>query len=219
MQSAIEQEQDTEIEDVCEKIGGTFEQAFAMLIERRDGQYAASIAPLDAEAGELAQEHAAIEEAASGLEKLLPAKARLAQYEADQLTVAGKIEEAEAKREEQRQAEAAPAAMRERQSEIARRIEAIVEEKRTCARRLFEPWYAECQSVIRAAERGLFVTLLDGLWDACLDFEARTCPQRTVSENPMVRGGHRIGLTADGRSLIWAAAQRWYQGPVRPTRR
>jgi hypothetical protein len=203
---------DTEIQDVCEEIGGTLEAAFDLLIERRDRQYAAAIAPLDAEREALEQESASIEEAAHNLELLLPAKARIAQNEADQLTVAGKSEEAKAKLEEMRQAESAPGAMRARQREIANRIEAIEAEKQTAARRIFASWHEDCQAIIRPIEHGLFVVLLDGLQKSFYDFQTRTNTAGDGVLNTLFKLGHITDLTAGERSPEWASGNRWYGG-------
>ena len=122
--------QDGEIQGVCEAISGLAKDAFDFLIQRRDAAYADAIKPLDSEAESLAQEHASINQAARNLEALLPARARDAQRQADALLLAGKREEAETKITEQREAEAGPESLRERQRGISKRLEAIGEEKK-----------------------------------------------------------------------------------------
>ena len=159
------------------------------------------------------EEQSAIEEAAQNLEELLPARARVAQQEHDRMLLAGDREGAAAKLAEQREAESAPAAMRTRQQEISNRIEAIVEHKRAVAIRVFKDFYPQAQTVVRAAERGLFLTLLNGLKSSFIEFENRTCPARSLQEvDPMVRGWHIEALTADGGSDLWVAGNRWYGG-------
>jgi hypothetical protein len=206
----MKQDQSTEIEDIAEEITGTLAEAFDILIARREAALATAIAPLDAEIESLTREHGAIEEAAHNLELLLPAKARIAQNEADQLTVAGKSEEAKAKLEEMRQAESAPGAMRARQSEIADRVEEIEGEKRDMARRIFRPWFTELLPVVRAAEHGLFITLLDGLEESCRQYEVQTGASMID-----VLGHTFASLTADEHSREWGSGQRWYQGRTR----
>ena len=135
----------------------------------------------------------------------------MSQYEADQFTLAGEAEKAEAKLTEQREAENAPAAMRQRQQEISNRIDAIEEEKRAAAIRVFNRVYREGQAIVRASEHGLFITLLNGLRAYFIEFENRTCPARSVREvNLMVRGSHIEGLTAEERSDLWVVGNRWY---------
>jgi hypothetical protein len=207
-----QEQQDTEIRDTAEKITDTLQQVFDMLVSRRDVAYEEAISALDREQAQLQQEYIAVEEAKTSLEKILPAKARIAQNEADQLAVAGKSEEAEAKRREQREAENAPARMKARQGEISARTEKISEEKKAVAKRIFEVWYCECQQVVRAAEHGLFCTLLDGLEQSFYEFQDRTNTGR--GPDPRDRGlfhrGYLSGLTADERSAEWRTARKWY---------
>ena len=196
---------DDEIQGMAVQIGGTLEAAFALLIERRDRQYAEAIEPLDAERETLEQESAAIRETRVNLERLLPAKAREAQRAADALLLAGKHKEAAAKLTEAEVAANAPAAMTDRQREISARCEAIEQEKKAIARRIFESWYPDAQRVIRAAEHGLLVILLDGVEDSMNDYQART-------GETLIKLAHRTNLTADERSPEWQAANRWYGG-------
>ncbi len=208
MNAQIEQQtQDTEITDVVEEIGGTLQAAFDLLIERRDRQYAAAIEPLDAERDTLELESASIGEARRNLERLLPAKAREAQRAADALMVAGRHDAAQLKLTEAEEAANAPAAMTERQREISTRCEAIDREKGAIARRIFDQWFSDAQHVIRAAEHGLFVTLLNGVEDSMIDYQARTGTGETL-----IKLFHITNLTADERSAEWAAGNRWYGG-------
>ena len=196
---------DDEIQGMAVQIGGTLEAAFALLIERRDRQYAEAIEPLDAERETLEQESAAIRETRVNLERLLPAKAREAQRAADALLLAGKHKEAAAKLTEAEVAANAPAAMTDRQREISARCEAIEQEKKAIARRIFESWYPDAQRVIRAAEHGLLVILLDGVEDSMNDYQART-------GETLIKLFHRTNLTAPERSPEWTAGNRWYGG-------
>lgn len=215
MQNQIESlTQDNEVADIAEEITGTAEGAYTVLLERREAARAAAFAPLDAEAQSLRTEYGAIEEAAHSLETLLPAKARVAQAEADKLTLAEKPAEAALKLEEMREAERAPEAMRERQRAIRDRLSAIETEKRDAARRVFESWYAEAQSVVRAAERGLFCTLLDGLKASFYEYQERHGLVGTLDQpySFLVKDHHLANLTADERSAEWNSGSRWYAG-------
>lgn len=203
-------------QDIAEEITQTLRGAFDTLVRRRDAAYAAAIAPLDEERGSLTRDHAAIEEAARNLAELLPAKARVAQAEHDRLLLAGDREGAAAKLAEQKDAEAAPAMLGQRQQEIFNRIEAVGEEKRRIARNIFEAWYAQCQDVVRAAEHGLFITLLDGLKQSFFDFEQRTdTTAKSVSERGLFTSGNLTDLTAPERSPEWVSSQAWYRGRSR----
>ena len=204
--------QDTEVQDVAEEITGTLQAAFDLLIERRETAFAEAIKPLDAERDTLEQESASIGEDRVNLERLLPAKAREAQRAADALTLAGDAEGAEAKLQEAQEAANAPAAMIERQREISARIDAVEAEKQATARRIFSTCYAEAQSVVRAAERGLFCTLLEGLKASFYEFQERTNTGGTLDRpySFLVRPSHITNLTAPERSEEWTAGNRWY---------
>ena len=71
--------------------------------------YAEAVSGLNVERVNLENESQGILKAADELKLLLPAKAREAERAADALLLAGKHEAAQAKRDEQQQAEAAPA--------------------------------------------------------------------------------------------------------------
>jgi hypothetical protein len=204
------QARDPEVEDMALQIGGILTDAFTLLIERRDRQYTEAIEPLDAERETLEQESRAIGETRRNLIQLLPAKVREAQRAADALMVAGDAEGAEAKLTEAEEAANAPGAMSERQRDITTRIEAIDREKGAVARRIFEAWYLDAQRVIRAAETGLLVTLLNGVEESVIDYQARTGVEGTL-----MKLGHIRSLTADERSAEWSSATRWYGGRVR----
>jgi hypothetical protein len=211
LETAEQQEQDTEIQSVVAEITATLQAAFDILIQRRDSVYAAAIAPLEIERENLAKEYAAITEAGQSLAELLPAKARIAEAEHDRLLLAGDREGAAKRLAEQKEAEHAAEAMRARQQEIFSRIEAIREEKKGQARRIFANWYLDCQKVVRPVERGLFVVILDGLQKSFYDFQSST---DTAGDgvNTLFNIGHIAGLTSDERSEEWKAGQRWYRG-------
>ncbi len=204
---------DSEIQDIAKEIGGILEVAFDVLIERRDTAYAAASEPLDSERENLVREHGDIGAAAGTLRELLPARARQAQFEADRLMLEGKSEEARTKLEQMREAESAPGAMQVRQDEIAGRIKEIDAAKRATARLIFGEWYVGCQHVIRAAETGLFVTLLDGLRDSFFTFQSATDTGPDGSGlGGLFNSTHFENLTAPERSAEWRTARTWYGG-------
>ena len=207
MNAQLETQIDTEVTDMAEEIGGILEAAFDVLIQRRDRQFAAAVEPLDAEEESLRDESASIHEARRNLEKLLPAREREAQRQADALLLAGEHKAAQVKLTEAEDAANAPAAMTDRQREISARIEAIEAEKQAAARKIFESWYPDDQRIIRAAEHGLFVTLLNGVEDAMTNYEARAGKGETL-----IKLFHRTNLTAPERSPEWQAGYRWYGG-------
>jgi hypothetical protein len=198
--------------EMAEYIGQAIDETFAALIESRDSQYAAAIAPLDAERESLSQEHTAIGEAAQNLAELLPARARVAQAEHDRLLLAGDRAGAGVKLAEQKEAEHAAEAMRARQREISNRIEAIGEIKREQARRIFADWYLDCQKVIRPIEHGFFVVLLDGLQKSFFDFQNVTDTGGDGVLNTLFKLGHITNLTAHEHSQEWTAGRKWYGG-------
>jgi hypothetical protein len=211
-----QQSQDSEIPNLTEEITGTLQQAFDILVERRDAAFAAAIAPLDVEIENLTKEYSAIGEAAQNLAELLPAKARVAQAEHDRLLLAGDREGAAEKLWEQKEAESARGAMSKRQSEIAAHLDVIDNQKRSLAKNVFQQWYAECQAVIRAAEHGLFITLLDGLKQSFFDFEQQTDTfAKTVGDPGLFTAGNLTGLTSDERSPEWISGSKWYRGRSR----
>lgn len=200
------------IKDVAEELRDSLQEAYDVLIERRDRQYADAIEPLDVEAEALRQEHVSLGAAARNLELLLPATAREAQREADRLMLDGKHEEAAAKIAEAEEARSAPAAMKERQQAITARIAAIESEKKDAARRVFRSWHQDCQKIIRPIERGLFVTILDGLQDSFYEFQARTGTAGDGVLNTLFKLGDITDLTANEHSLEWKSGHRWYGG-------
>jgi hypothetical protein len=209
----MEQEVTLEIGEMAKHITNVFDQTLDALIERRDSQYADAIEPLDAERENLVKEHTAIGQAAHDLEELLPAKARQAQREHDELLLSGKRDEAAVKLEEMREAERTPEVMRARQSEISARIEALDGEKRAAARRIFAQWYIECQTVHRAVERAHFIVFLDGIKQAFFDFQQCTdTGAKKIGDSGLFNVRHLSALTADERTPEWASGTKWYSG-------
>jgi hypothetical protein len=205
-------EEDREIPGLCAEISGTTEKAFARLLARRDAAYLSAVARLDRERESLEGERVSLAEAERNLSELIPARMRQAQFEADALLVAGRIEEAKAKRTEAQEAEHAPEAIKERQRIIAARIEAIAGERKTIAKHIFQEWYSECQSVVRSAEHGLFIVLLEGLRADFFRFESSVRTDSDGTANVLYHSGHLDGLTADANSELWQTGQKWYKG-------
>ena len=61
--------------------------------------------------------------------------------------------------------------MRQRQSEIHARLDESQAEKRDIAKQVFEEWYGELQPVVKSAEHGLFIVLLEGLEPSFYSFQ------------------------------------------------
>jgi hypothetical protein len=201
-------------EELAQSITESIIESRDALIAERDAQIAAANAPLDAERELLLQEHAAIEEAAHSLELLLPAREREAQRQADVLLLDGKQEEAAAKIAESEEARTAPEAMKERQREISARIEAIAGEKKTIAKRIFADWYTKLQAIVRAAEHGLFIELLDKSRAEMYAYQERHNLGGTLKQpfSHLVKDSHLVRLTADERTAEWNSGSRWYGG-------
>ncbi len=134
------------------------------------------------------------------------------------LTLAGDAEGAEAKLAEAEEAANAPASMTDRQRAIHARIEEIDSERKAGRQaHLRYVVYADVQSVVRAAERGLFCTLLDGLKASFYEYQERTGTGGTVDRpySFLVKDSHLSNLTAHERSAEWNSGQRWYSGRTR----
>jgi predicted phage tail protein len=168
--------------------------------------FAEATAALDAEEDVLAREHEQLSVSASEMERLLPARARVSEYEAAQLTLAGQDIEAAAKLQEAAAAANAPAAMRARQREIADRCEVIGLERETRAKQVWRTWLNSTPDLIRPAERFLFIQLLDRIKQLSLDFENTTGATVFASQNEL------NSLTAPERSEEWISGRRWYKG-------
>jgi polyhydroxyalkanoate synthesis regulator phasin len=206
---------DDGMKEACEEIGDVIQGIYNSLLEIRDTQYDTEAIPLNKEEQKLEAENLSIIEAASKLEFLLPAQEREAQRKADALLLAGKLEEAEAKRAEHEAARHTPEAMEERQRQIAQRIEAIREEKKAIARRVFGQWYTDIQKLIRATEHQLFIGLLDKSYDEMYAYQNRHDLGATVERPSSALIGSRqiAGLTTDerSRSAEFFSSQKWYR--------
>jgi hypothetical protein len=135
--------------------------------------YTEAVSTLDKERLDLEGESQGILKAADELRLLLPAKARVAERAADDLLLKGKHEEAQAKRDEQRQAERAPAEMEERRRAISERVTGIGNEKRTIARRVLAEWFPLFRLVLLAEQRAL-VDGMDAAWAGMQAFDRDT---------------------------------------------
>jgi seryl-tRNA synthetase len=140
----------------------------ALLQQLRDS-YTAAVAKLESERDALEQESAAIQAAANELKLLLPAKARQAERDADAALLSGKPAEAQAKRDEQQQAESAPAKMLQRCRAIDVRIGQIEAEKEAQARRCFAEWYPRLRAAL-VAEQTAMCDALDSSWTGIVRF-------------------------------------------------
>jgi DNA repair exonuclease SbcCD ATPase subunit len=194
------QTKDSAVEQMAERITKTFDETLAALIERRDAAYEAAIAPLNAEIESLDSESAQIEERGQDFIKRMASAQRMKQFEADQLLIQGKDREAQAKLAELEEAKAAPAQIEQRRQEIEGRIADLEAEKNEIRKRIFWEWYGECQEVIRAAEKGFFFTLVDGIFESLSKFDPKQAQNANV----------RFYLTSPARSQIGDAATRWY---------
>jgi hypothetical protein len=182
------------------------------LLQQLRDSYAAATSKLDGERTALEEESQAIQTAAYELRLLLPAKARTAERDADALLLAGKPKEAQAKREEQRQAEAAPAKMEERRGTISARIGQIEAEKEAQARRCFAEWYPRLRAAL-VAEQLSMCDALDASWVGI----CRYAGDRGLAGQPggILTAGLENDLTARDRGperAIYGRLVDWFGG-------
>jgi len=182
------------------------------LLQQLRDSYAAATSKLDGERTALEEESQAIQTAAYELRLLLPAKARTAERDADALLLAGKPKEAQAKREEQRQAEAAPAKMEERRRTISARIGQIEAEKEAQARRCFAEWYPRLRAAL-VAEQLSMCDALDASWVGI----CRYAGDRGLAGQPggILTAGLENDLTARDRGperAIYGRLVDWFGG-------
>jgi uncharacterized protein YsxB (DUF464 family) len=214
MTGQFEESTNPEVQGIADEIGSTVAEAYNALLEGREAQLAAEIAPLDAEKEILTKEYIDIQTAAENLKALLPAQERQAQREADELLCAGRAELAQVKIAEAKQAAEAPSAMEKRRQEINARLEAIADERQAVARHVFSEWYVQLQTIIRSTEHALFVQLLDTSKAEMYRFQDRHDLGATL-ERPfggLVTDGHLQNLTSDEQSPEWQAGHRFYGG-------
>ena len=179
-------------------------RAFAALVERKDEQYREAVAPLDTERESLVQEADRIQQTLRELQALLPARARLAQFEADQLLVQGENAQAQEKLSELEELKAEAAKLEERRNEIAQQCAQIESAKGMALRQAAIEFRDGCILLIRAAETEL-AGLLDETRDALNALE-------TQLGMPLYTPGE---LTAAERSGEWETLHRLYSGAIR----
>jgi hypothetical protein len=208
------------VEHMASAITKASESALSQLVAARDSRYRNEIDPLEREADLLSREYDSMEEAIASIEAVLPSEERLTQHEADEILLSGRKdskEAAAAKLAELEEFKRKPVAMAERQKEIVARLEAIGKEKRDIAKQVFEEWFAKVQPVVRAAEHGLFIVLLNGLEQSCYKYQERTDTGRSAYGalpyvRPLLFPERLTSLTADERSEEWRSGVRWYGG-------
>ncbi len=208
-----EDTQETITDSLADAITKLFDTALEQLIALRDERYADAIEDLEHEAAALAKEYGQLEADIASLEAVLPSKERLTQHQIDTLLVEGKRYEVKDKLSELAAHKHKLVAKRERQKEIkTAKLGDIDSEKQAATREVFDAWHSNVvQPTIRAAEHGLFVTLLNGLEQSLYEFQASTGTGMSDNrQRPLLHQGHITSLTADGRSPEWAAGHRWY---------
>jgi len=200
-----------QVASMVDAIARTFDYTIVQLVRLRNVRYADAINHLEHESEQLSKEYDQLEVAISGIQAILPSKERLTQHEADELLLSGKPDAVAAKLAELEEFKRKPIAMRQRQGECIDRLDAIGKEKRDIARQVFEDWLEAVQPVIRAAEHGLFITLLDGLEQSFYSFQEHTGTGMADNrQRPLLNQGHISGLTADDRSAEWKSGTRRY---------
>ncbi len=175
--------------------------------------YALATKELEAERATLTSDSQTLETLAEELKRKLPARMLIAQYEAAQLTVAGKDEEAALKLAELEKMMNAPQAMAEKQREIAARVEAIDKERQSIARRVF---FDSAFDDIRAplvAHSQILAEAHDYAWQGILDFAHDT---GTASSQPsLLVAGLKYRLTANDRGpekALFEKLLEWFGG-------
>lgn len=182
------------------------------LLQKLRTTFAAAVSKLESERAVLEEESQGIQAASYELKLLLPAKAREAARAADVLLLAGKGEEAQAKRDEQQQAESAPAEMEQRRRAIAVRIEAIDLETRDMARRVFEEWFPELRGALVEEQRTL-CEALETAWAGVQLFALETGTQEGARR--LVHDGTRSDLTAretGPEKTVYSKLLGWFGG-------
>ena len=204
---------DQHIQQMADSITSLFSETYRLLLERRDSAYANAMAELDGVSEPLVKEHALLEEGIKAIEDILPAKERLLQREIDELVVAARPKaEVQAKVAELEALKRKPTLMRGQQRIITGKLESIQAEKQAATREVFEQWLTEVRPVVRAAERGLLVTLFGGLEKSLYAFQDRVGMTKLDNRTrPLVNQGTITSLTSDGRSEEYAAGRHWYR--------
>ncbi len=152
------------------------------LLQQLRTTYTKACSALDKEHLALEGESLQLQTTANELRLLLPAKARRAARDADDLLLAGQHEKAQAKRDEQIQAENAPGEMEQRRRTIAERIGAIDSEKRAIARHVFQEWLPGFRAAL-VEEQQTLCTALDNAWAGVQNFAGDTAQPAILTAN------------------------------------
>ncbi len=205
------------IEPMADTINTLFGSVLAQMVNSLTENYDNEVEELDRRADILSKQYARIEKNKQEVLSRLPAEARITQYEADVLLLSGKPDckkDCEAKLAELEKQKQYPARMDQELADIQTRLEAIASEKSDIARTVFEDWIKGVQPIIRAAERGLFCVLLEGLETCCYQYMDKTDTGAASRpyRSPLVHPSKLSVLTADERSLEFRASQKWYCG-------
>jgi DNA-binding FrmR family transcriptional regulator len=136
-------------------------------------EYRKATAPLDEEAGNLAEEIQTLVNARDELTPRLEARRRLLATEIDQCIAAGNDEEAATKRRQQEQEETRLRAMGEKITQYGDRCAAISKEKQDLGKQIFESAYPDFPKATFAILEAT-IDLLDGLRQGMLDYAETT---------------------------------------------
>src|ERR1035441_313097 len=159
---------------LADAITGMFDTTLGQLIALRDERYADTLKEFERESEALAKEYGELEVGIKDIEATLPAKTRLNQHDVDVLLVSGKRYAVRDKLAELEVVKSELVAMKERLGVIQDRFLSIDQEKCDIAKQVFETWYTKVRPVIRSAERGLLITLLQGLEQSFYQYQAST---------------------------------------------
>jgi hypothetical protein len=187
---------DTEVQDMVKRLSDSFNAAFALLVTRRNDARDAEFERLDNELMRLAEKSAALSQAVTNLESTLPAKTREAQREADALVLSGKSEQAAAVLAKAQKEQDALTAMRAQIHDLEDQGGAIQEKRKFVSADTLEDFVSEAKQLIRTAESGLFLQLLNGVWEYL------------HAQGFLFTG--TFSLTAPEGSEDWKAGNSWY---------
>jgi hypothetical protein len=202
-------------DEAVNRISDLFNAIPTRLIEVLKQNYAREIVEFEEEAELLGAEYSRIQKNIEEQKILGPANDRLTRHEADKLLFSGSptaMQDAQNKLEDMQYGKDNTVELDARMAEIHDRLQSIQVERRAVAKQVFENWFAKVQPVVRAAEHGLFITLLDGLKQGFEQYQQDT--NTGISNNrerPLRLQGYVADLTADVRSPEWAAGVRWYR--------
>lgn len=193
LEIAPEQNEQDGLRELANQKADNITQLFSqiLLIAERDAAISAAIAPLSREQEAIARESAEISEANTRFADVLPSKIRVLERRIDELIAEDKPQKAAALRAEADQLAGEIPAMERQLQELSERYDKIDHEKYDVRNRIRDNWSHAMKLIVRAAERGLFITLLDGLSNQDLNVNA---------------------MTADERAQEWMRGNHWYRG-------